>query len=97
MASLSAENLHDRVVVVSTSSVDGHTSRLVNDNQVLVFVNDTDRSAGDCGLVAVGGVRDNLAVLDDGIPACGLAVHADQAVVECGSLKNITLASNARL
>ena len=89
MTSLCAENLNDGIVVVSTRSVDGHTGRLVNDNQVIVFVDDTDRSAGNGGFVAVGGMRDNLAILDDSISAGGLAVDADQAVIECGPLSDI--------
>jgi hypothetical protein len=36
--------------------------------------------------VAVGGMGDDLAVLDDGVSTSGLAVDADQAVVECGPL-----------
>ena len=88
MASLGAENLNDGIVVVSTRSVDGHTGRLVNDN--------TDRSAGHGRFVAVGGMRDNLAVLDDSISAGGLAVDADQAVIECGPLIDILLALTAR-
>jgi hypothetical protein len=86
MASLGAKNLNDRVVVVSTSGVDGHTGWLVNDNQIIVFVDDTDRSAGHGRFVAVGGMRDNLAVLDDSISAGGLAVDTDQAIIECRSL-----------
>jgi hypothetical protein len=83
--------------VVSTRSVDGHTGRLVNDNQIIVFVDDTDRSAGHGRFVAVGGMRDNLAVLDDSISAGGLAVDADQTVIECGPLLDISLASTATL
>jgi hypothetical protein len=75
--------------VVSTRSVDGHTGRLVNDNQVIIFVDDTDWSAGHSGFVAVGGMRDDLAILDDSISACGLAVDADQAVIECSPLIDI--------
>jgi hypothetical protein len=86
MASLGAKNLNDRVVVVSTSGVDGHTGWLVNDNQVIVFVDNTDGSTGHCGFVAVGGMRDDLAVLDDSISAGGLAVDTDQAIIECRSL-----------
>lgn len=86
MASLGAKNLNDRVVVVSTSGVDGHTGWLVNDNQVVVFVDNTDGSTGHCGFVAVGGMRDDLAVLDDGISASGLAVDTDQAIIECRPL-----------
>jgi acyl-CoA hydrolase len=75
--------------VVSTRSVDGHTGWLINDDQVIVFVDNTDRSAGHGRFVAVGGMRDNLAVLDDSISAGRLAVDADQAVIECGPLLNI--------
>lgn len=89
MASLCAENLNDRIVVVAARSVDGHAGRLIDDNQVIIFVDDTDRSAGHGGFVAVGGMGDDLAVLDDGVSASGLAVDADQAVVECGPLLDI--------
>lgn len=72
--------------MVSARGVNGHTGRFVNDDQVIVFVDDADWGAGHGGFMAVGGMRDDLAVLDDGVSAGGFAIDADQAVIECRPL-----------
>lgn len=66
MTALSAQDLDDGVEVVPAGGVDRHTGRFVDDEHVVVLMDDTDRLRGHRGLVAVEGVRDDLAVLDPG-------------------------------
>jgi hypothetical protein len=61
-----AQDFDDRVEVVSACSVDGNTSGLINDDESLIFVDDSDGKACNRRFVAVGSVGDDLAVLDDG-------------------------------
>ena len=64
MASLSAHDFDDAVVVVAAGGVDGYAGGFVDDDQVFVFVDDTNSLCGDGGFVAVEGVADDVAVLD---------------------------------
>lgn len=78
---LRAHDLEHGVVVVATSGVDGHTGGLVNDNQIVILVDDTNLFPGDGGFVTVQSMRDDLAVLDDGIGASRRAVDGNKAIL----------------
>lgn len=52
--------------MVAASRVDGHTRRLVNHDDVVVFVDDADWRSSDRRLMPVCGVGDYVAILDRG-------------------------------
>lgn len=86
VAAFRAQDLHDRVVMISSSRVDRHTGRFVNDKQVIVFVNDANWETGDGWFVSMEGMRNDLAVSDDGLRTCWLAVNRNLARLNCLSL-----------
>lgn len=67
--------------MVATGGVDGHTGRLINDNQIVIFVDNTNLFPSNWRLVTVQGMRDDLAVLDNGIGASRRAVDGDKAIL----------------
>lgn len=89
MAALCAEDLDDGVEVVSAGRVDWYTCGLVDYDEVVAFVDDTDWLRRNGGFMTVAGVRDDLAVLDDRVAGCGLAIHGDETLIECPSLMNM--------
>lgn len=72
--------------MVSTSGVNRHAGWFIDHNQVVVFVNDTDREGGHRGFMTMNGVRNLLAILDHGVSARRLAIDANEAVIERISL-----------
>lgn len=86
MAALCAEDLDDGVEVVSAGGVDGYTCGLIDHDEVVAFVDNTNWLRGDGGFVTVAGVRDDLAVLDDRVAGRRLAIHSNEALVKCPSL-----------
>lgn len=86
VAAFRAQDLHDRVVMISSSRVDRHTGRFVNDKQVIIFVNDANWETGDGRFVSMEGMGNDLAVSDDGLGACWLAVNRNLARLNCLSL-----------
>jgi hypothetical protein len=72
--------------MVSTSGVNRHAGWFIDHNQVVVFVNDTDREGSHRGFMTMNGVRNLLAILDHGVSARRLAIDANEAVVERISL-----------
>lgn len=78
---LRAHDLEHGVVVVATGGVDGHTSGFINDNQIVIFVDNTNLFPGDGGFVTVQGMRDDLAVLDNGVGTSRRAVDGDEAIL----------------
>ena len=95
VGALGAQDLDDGVVVVAAGGVDGHAGGLINDEDVVVLVDDADGLAGDGGFMAVEGVGDDLAVLDDGVrtgrlPADGhLAVFEGLSVIVLGAIAKL--------
>lgn len=63
--------------MVPAGGVNGDTSWLVDDEELIVLVDDANRQAGDRGFVAVEGVGEDMAVLDDCCPGSRLAVYSD--------------------
>lgn len=66
--------------MVPAGGVDGDARGLVNHNDIVVFVDDSNLVAGDGGFMAVEGMRDDFAVLDDGVGGRDFAVDGDLAI-----------------
>lgn len=79
VAPVGAHNLDEGVVVVASRRVHGDTRGLVDDDQVVVFMQDADGLCGAGRFVPVEGVRDGLAVLDGHAGCHDLPVHAEVA------------------
>ena len=77
-----AHDFDNGVVVVTAGRVDGDASGLVDDDYVAVFVDDTNRLGSHGGFVAVEGMGDDVAVLDNGVDRDGLAIEYDFAALD---------------
>lgn len=73
--------------MVPTGGVDRYTSRFIDDNKTIVFVNDADFLTCDGGFVSVQGMRDDIAVLHFRIRSGWFTVNADSAGFQGLSLK----------
>lgn len=72
--------------MVPPCRVDGNTSGFINDKQIICLVDDADVVACDGWFVAMEGMRDDLAVFEDGVGARGFAVYRDIAAFKGFSL-----------
>jgi hypothetical protein len=64
MASFCSDYLGHGVIVVASGGMDRHTSRLVDDHHIVVFVDHSDGLRRDRRLMPVECMADNIAILD---------------------------------
>lgn len=92
MSTLGTHYLDDAVVVITTSRVHRNAGRLVDDYDIIIFVQNANRQGSNWGFVAVECVGDNIAVLDDIVDRSnGLSIDDNGA-----SLYSIFLVLSAR-
>lgn len=77
---LVAQDLHNRVMVISAGGVDRYTGGLVNDEEVIILMNNANITAGHRGFVSMGGMGDDIAVADDCRCGRGFIVDGNLAI-----------------
>lgn len=78
----SAQNLNNRIVVVSPCGMDRHTSRLVDDEHIIIFMDNSNVMSGHGRFMTMQRMRNNLAIFDHCVWAGDLAVHRDRPFLE---------------
>lgn len=63
MASFCPQDFDNRVVIVATGGVNGHACRLVDNNDVVVFVDHSNGLRRDGGLMSMKRVADDVAII----------------------------------
>jgi hypothetical protein len=81
---IGANDLCDGVVHVSTGRMYGDASRLVYDDDTVVFMNNSNRLRRHGGFVSMGGMTDDIAILDGGGQRRDLFSIDDDAARENG-------------
>ena len=78
MATLGAENLNNRVIVIPTSGMNGNSGRFIDDDDIVIFVNDAYREACDGRFVSMKGMRNDLAILNHSVATGRFPIDGDE-------------------